>query len=94
MNKKYFAYPYVLLTRGPGDPPDDGDDSGYGSGMGTPPEPYACSFETWMSVFHVDMDHDGDTDRTDYAAWWLSNNLGQSAWATYNGTEPYPGTNP
>ncbi len=83
MNKKYFAYPYVLLTRGPGDTPGDGDDSGYGSGMGTP-DATPCDFSTWQQSFACDMDGDGDMDREDYRRWWLSNHLSAEAWGDYN----------
>lgn len=86
MAKKYFAYPYVLLTRGPGDTPGDDVDPGYGSGLGTPDGtiPTPCNFSGWQQLFACDMDTDGDMDMEDYRRWWLSNNLSAEAWQEYN----------
>ena len=85
MAKKYFEYPYVLLTRGGLDPnPNPDPDSGYGSGLGN--VPYACSFDEWKEVFHVETwGNDNQLTFDDYRQWWINNNLGSLQWEKYNG---------
>ena len=96
MAKKYFEYPFVLLTRG-ASTGGDASDTGYGSGQGTPDDPYACSFADWMAVFHVETyGNDNQLTFDDYRQWWINNNLGSLQWEKYNGNvsmtpgEPHP----
>ncbi len=101
MAKKYFAFPYVLLTRGHDDNPGDDVNPFFGSGTGTPEDgevPTPCNFSGWLQLFACHMDDDSDIDREDYRLWWLHNNLSAEAWNEYNPgidlNQPYPGCNP
>lgn len=77
MNKKYFEYPFVLLTRGIGE--GDQPDPEVGSAQNTID---ACSFAAWQQ-FGVDMDGDGDIDFDDYRRWY-SQHFGNTGWGDYN----------
>ena len=95
MNKKYFEYPYVLLTRG-GITPGEDPDPVHGSAHSTV-DP--CSFEFWQTHYQVDLDGDGDFDFDDYSKWWLAqavlnpSDFNTESWSGYNPDLPYP-TNP
>lgn len=86
MAKKYFAYPYVLLTRGPLTP-GDGEETEEGS-VHSNASP--CSFDTWLKWYHVDLDKDGDEDEDDYGIWWLNHGFSVADWNEFNPGKDYP----
>ena len=95
MAKRYFQYPYVLLsTVAPGGEPGDDGDSGYGSGLGTV-DP--CSWTYWMQHYPKEWDDSEGITENDYYVWWryqASTNpdaFNQATWSKLNGNMPYPG---
>ena len=85
MAKKRFFLPFVSLDGGINiDDPDP--EIGPGSGDSTD-DPFACSYEDWLSMFEGDYDGDGDTDFDDYRRWWTDHGFTEAEWGQYN-TEP------
>lgn len=92
MSKMFFDDP--LIFRGPITPdPTDPVIVVPGSGQGGL-DPFACSFEDWLSGFKSDINGDANIDFEDYKAWWGQNlnlpDFNQANWTRFNPTEPWP----
>ena len=90
MDKKYFAYPYILLTRGGigegGQPEPE-----VGSAHGTPDAPYPCSYANWVQLFGADLNWSDAIDFADYQIWWTNNHFTLDQWtAAGNSASDFP----
>ena len=85
--KKQFSIPLVFLADAPAV-----TDFGAGSlGGGTTPDdptrlrPVPMSFGEWASSrWCADYDNSGDVTMDDYAKWWSTAGLGETAWMQFN----------
>lgn len=86
MNKKYFEYPFVLLTRGIGEGEQPGSEVGSAHGTTDP-----CSWAFWYANFGVDFTGDGNITFADYQEWWRQNGFSLADWlACGNEESTYP----
>ncbi len=94
MSKMFFENPLIFrdpITPDPTDPVIVVPGSGQGG-----EDPFACSFDDWMTGFKSDITGNGTIDFDDYQAWWQQNlakyptEFSQANWARFNPSVPWP----